>query len=281
MSSEGWTEVGVVITPETAKAWLEEHNKNNRPVDKSQVRFIAAEILGGRWMLNGEPIIFGKSGRLLDGQHRLSAIVLANKAAASDVRRGVDDKSFTSIGNAKRRTAGDVFHLLGHRHYALAAATAAVFFRAQDKFRIKRRSGRLSSQELAKLYESHPGLITAVDDSKKAPFAQAKTFMAPSLVAYLLFAFREAGGEHADVFMAALAKGDNLEEGSPVLAARNSLLSARAMRRHLTEFDIYVMVVKAWNDYVDGKARKLMKRPRREDGVVVDEVPDVRQVPKA
>jgi hypothetical protein len=58
-----------MITPQKAVEILDTKNFNNRPVSQFTVDRYAQEMKAGRWKLNGEPIIFGKSGRLIDGQH--------------------------------------------------------------------------------------------------------------------------------------------------------------------------------------------------------------------
>lgn len=52
-------------------------NLDNRPYRKSLVDTYRQEILRKRWQLNGEPIIVGTTGKILDGQHRLISLVLA------------------------------------------------------------------------------------------------------------------------------------------------------------------------------------------------------------
>ena len=53
------------------------NNVTNRPLYKTVVDTLRQEILRGRWRLNGEPIIIGKTGQILNGQHTLIALVLA------------------------------------------------------------------------------------------------------------------------------------------------------------------------------------------------------------
>ena len=66
----------IKITPEMAAGWLGK-NGANRPIRKYRVRAYAEEMLRGRWRVNSQGISIDRDGRLVDGQHRLSAIVLA------------------------------------------------------------------------------------------------------------------------------------------------------------------------------------------------------------
>jgi len=53
------------------------NNITNRPISKSNYDSLKQEILRYRWMFNGEPIIIGKTGLVLNGQHTLIGLILA------------------------------------------------------------------------------------------------------------------------------------------------------------------------------------------------------------
>lgn len=55
------------------------NNVRNRPLYMAFVQRIIQELLKGRWRLNGETIIIGRTGLVLNGQHRLVALILANQ----------------------------------------------------------------------------------------------------------------------------------------------------------------------------------------------------------
>ena len=67
----------VTVTPDMAKEILQ-RNDANRRLRENIVRFYASQMESGEWHLTGQGITIGKNGQLLDGQHRLSAIVRAN-----------------------------------------------------------------------------------------------------------------------------------------------------------------------------------------------------------
>lgn len=65
------------ITPDIAKEMLE-RNLNNRSVSPSRVDMYADDMARGEWQANGEAICFNESGNLINGQHRLMAVVIRN-----------------------------------------------------------------------------------------------------------------------------------------------------------------------------------------------------------
>lgn len=78
------------ITPESAKEYLQRNNIN-RNINQSRVNAYADEIKNGKWQLNGEAIRFNTSGSLIDGQHRLSAIIKAEIPVEMCVMRNIPD----------------------------------------------------------------------------------------------------------------------------------------------------------------------------------------------
>ena len=60
------------------------NNVANRPLYKSNHETLRQEILNGRWNFNGEPIIIGKTGIVLNGQHQLVALILAGQTWERD-----------------------------------------------------------------------------------------------------------------------------------------------------------------------------------------------------
>ena len=55
------------------------NNLNNRPLYMQVVETLVQEILNKRWRCNGETVIVGKTGLVLNGQHSLVALVLAEQ----------------------------------------------------------------------------------------------------------------------------------------------------------------------------------------------------------
>lgn len=53
------------------------NNITNRPLYMANVQALKQEILRGRWRLNGESIIIGDTGLMLNGQHQCIALVEA------------------------------------------------------------------------------------------------------------------------------------------------------------------------------------------------------------
>lgn len=98
----------VVFTPEIARQYLE-MNTQNRIVKKTQVDNIANVIRRGEWSLTHQGIAISKDNVILDGQHRLLAIIETNATIPIMVTRGFDrEQTFSAIdGGFCLRTDAD------------------------------------------------------------------------------------------------------------------------------------------------------------------------------
>lgn len=104
------------ITPKMAEQILENHNSRNRNVSESTVQSYANDMKNGRWTMTHQGLAFDINGTLLDGQHRLWAIVFSNVAIDFMVTRGLPvevEGKFTmdAIDRNRVRTTGQQMQL--------------------------------------------------------------------------------------------------------------------------------------------------------------------------
>lgn len=81
-----------VITKPIAEEYMKHNINNYRAIRNRKVDMYAKEMASGNWQANGEPIVFDEDGNLINGQHRLLAIIKANVAVTILVVRGVSRK---------------------------------------------------------------------------------------------------------------------------------------------------------------------------------------------
>jgi hypothetical protein len=101
----------MTITPQLAEQWLSKQDQN-RSVSTRYVEKISSDIKNGRWIFNGQPIIFNGT-RLLDGQHRLLGILKAGKSVTALVVNGIDVEAMDTIDSGHARTAAHVAQING------------------------------------------------------------------------------------------------------------------------------------------------------------------------
>lgn len=105
----------MLVTPEMAKKWLAQNMKNNRPVLRNTVHAYARQMRNGQWKLTHQGIAFDENGELVDGQHRLNAIIEANVSVMMNVTFNVHrapGEVFT-IDMGRKRTYANVAQMSG------------------------------------------------------------------------------------------------------------------------------------------------------------------------
>lgn len=96
-----------LITPEMAAEMLK-GNFDNRSINMGRVKDIAQSIKNGTWIPNNDAIVIAMSGRVLNGQHRLTAIVSSATPVIALVMVGADDAMRVTMDTGRPRAAHDV-----------------------------------------------------------------------------------------------------------------------------------------------------------------------------
>lgn len=111
------------VDPALAMRWLAA-NESNRPISAEQVKRYAADMKRGDWKTTHQGIAFDRSGVLLDGQHRLRAVVKAGVTVPMVVFRDCDRDTFDRLDVGKKRTAADALAIDGVESARTIAAIA-------------------------------------------------------------------------------------------------------------------------------------------------------------
>lgn len=98
------------VTPVLATRWLE-GNTHNRPVSQAHVDRLAQDILNGRWRLTHQGVAFDTEGLLIDGQHRLWAIIEANTPVQMRVFYNEPPENKGVLDSGERRSNLDILQL--------------------------------------------------------------------------------------------------------------------------------------------------------------------------
>lgn len=98
------------VTPEMASCFLQ-NNKGNRDYRKGWVSELSRYIKNNEWKVTHQGIAFDKSGNLIDGQHRLLAIIDSGIAVRINVTYDADDDIYGYIDLGVKRTLADITRL--------------------------------------------------------------------------------------------------------------------------------------------------------------------------
>lgn len=236
------------ISPGEAKQILE-GNTNNRRLNMGTVEFYQKQLEKGAWQINGESIKLDERGYLLDGQHRLWAVVRSNKPMTTLVVRGLSSEAFKTIDAGKSRSMADYLKIDGFKdvnHNILAAAARIVTAFDTKTGVYKSSTKKTSPTELLAFCSKHDGLVESVKHSDRM-----KKITSQSVAAGCHYVFSVVDPEAAHSFFEALATGAGLSQGHPALTVRNRLMSVRADRRAGSAYQrmIIAYLVQAFNYY--------------------------------
>ena len=114
----------VIVSPAMAEDFLS-RNCQNRKINNNHIRYLADQMRKENWVYNGQPIIFNKSGYLIDGQHRLTACVASNKPFTTELIESIEDgRAFNTIDTGRLRSANDALVVKGFSYSTVMAAVA-------------------------------------------------------------------------------------------------------------------------------------------------------------
>ena len=116
----------VIMTPEFAQELLTK-NKNNRKIRRSLVLKICQDIKHSKWHLTHQPVAIDKHGCVLDGQHRLTAIVEAGISVSLMLATDCEPETMIAIDTGNTRTVGDVLTINGTKNATLKAAVIKLY----------------------------------------------------------------------------------------------------------------------------------------------------------
>jgi hypothetical protein len=99
----------VEVSPAMARKYLEKNLPENRKVRMSTVAAYTRDMQAGRWQLSHQCIALNEKGQLIDGQHRLHALIQAGVTVPMYVAQYQDGQGkFQILDGGAKRNAIDV-----------------------------------------------------------------------------------------------------------------------------------------------------------------------------
>lgn len=255
----------VLVTPEIAARWLAT-NPRNRTLRRNKVDEYAMAMKEGKWNFDGQPIRRGvtEEGReiLLDGQHRLHAILESEVPQLMSTWRFIKIEAQDTMDIGLKRMAGDSLKMRGEKNTAALAGALALTLRWERGIRgpqlgSNAAAGTVQIQDQIKFLEDHPDFRDGVVLGGRIRYAVGGR-VPISVLATGYFIMSNLGTDEAEndatMFFALLESGIGLGEGSPILALRSQW--ARAARDSLRMSTSYYLaqLIKAWNMYRDNES---------------------------
>jgi hypothetical protein len=225
-------------------------NQGNRKLNNRHIEFLTREILLGNFKQTGDTIKISSTGRLLDGQHRLNAIIKSGKTIPVSFCEGLDDDTFTVIDTGKNRTGADILSLQNCKHpNELSATIRLIVALENDKQKV-----RISNTEILKVQEKNPELVEIVNliCSENRKFKM----MPVSSVAALYYLFSKKNHSQCEDFFNKYYTGLGLASTHPIYQLRDKLIRDSTNKSKLSVMFKIAYTIIAWNLYIKDKTVK-------------------------
>lgn len=262
----------VSISPSLAEAMLT-RNLKNRPITQGNVNKLASAMVKNEWKFDGMPINFDKYGKLMNGQHRLSAIVKSGKTNIFNVMVGFKSEIFSTMDVGKSRTSSEILAIAGISNYKLCAQTSNFIFKFNRGLISTNASKPSRNNGITSNGLSHPELLEFVKDNSLIKesvdfyLGIRKTMPMSILPSYVVsgfyYLFAEKDKEDAKTFLTKLLIGDRLSLDEPIYHLRNRLVNAKSdkIKNRLYHNEMVKLSIMAWNKYRNGETIKTLKIP--------------------
>lgn len=249
----------MTITPEVAKHLLSLNSNSNRTVRKAKVDSYAKDMESGLWRLTHQGIAFDWHGNLVDGQHRLHAILKSGVTVQTYAYKGLNPDHFAVLDTGAARSAGDFLKKMSLSYPGTVAAAVRLVIRyskdSTPELRGSSKNTSISNSQIEVFCKKYYEEITEASSLAHGAYHKFCGLRKSGTAAFLLLA-REVNDEtylSACDFIEMVASGANLAKGSVPLAFRN-YLSTNNVRTHnlnSTDFSLAVLI-KAWNKHLSG-----------------------------
>jgi hypothetical protein len=273
------------ITPELAKDILENHNNLNRNRNKDHVKSLLNNMKQGTWRFNGDTIRFDRGGELIDGQHRLAALVEFGKPLPMIVVKGFDKEAIKTIDQeVKPRNLADLFKMNGVKDATNVSATINRFFAisetnsfiSSNRYNNSHGGGTISGNLKCKItidakyneYFANPDLWDNIVLYARRCYKNTRLLRVSDIGG--MYAFLYLRMHHSDEEI--IGFFDRLcftqTDVNVINLLRDLLIRDLVSKNPMTSLVKSQYLVKTWNYYIKGKDVKVLSYNKNTEGII-------------
>jgi hypothetical protein len=249
------------ITPEMAERYIGT-NDANRHLRRDTVIAYARDMTEGRWQLTGQGISFDMQGALVDGQHRMRAIVESQKTITMLVVRGAHPSVIKVLDSGVKRIASDYLGLASvpYRIVLAAVARLSLLF---DEDSIGNQHRQVSNAELLDYIDENFAELTRA--AERATHYRATIPTTTSVLGTTYFLLRRHNIASATEFFESMSTQSLTGAGDPRLLLVRRLTVMRTERTRANQAYTLDLFLRAWNAWRSGERMvipQINRRPR-------------------
>lgn len=213
---------------------------------------------GGLWKFNGETLKFSKSGKLLDGQHRLNALIESGTTQKFYVIQGLPDDTMSTIDTGITRGAADILKLNGFEYSTLAASVLRGLMQLKDgNFSNQKQysNSLISNETILEFAKKNRNTVAHVCEVAQKHYMEFK-MLSPTIYGVFYYNIHLKNRFKADKFMNQLSKGVGLTENDAIFHFRKKIIDEKIKGLKLSKKAQYFYLYKCWNFFLEGKQVK-------------------------
>ena len=232
--------------------------KNNRPINERVVAKYAQELSNNNWVTdNGESIKFDQNGMMVDGQHRLSAIIKSNVSVYMWVTYGVDSRAFMTIDAGGSRSIGSILGISG----VTSANQKTAVIRALLRYRNHSTSEKFATPtatDVLKFYEMEAELIDFAN-SQSTQLTTKSGIRIPASVVGGMIAFLYERHPNVIVFFNEVMSGRDITNNAVYLLRDRIIASSTNSKMTMPIAAKEQLILKAFTHYKNKYQAKSLK----------------------
>jgi len=238
-------------------------NINNRSIKSDCIKRYSNDMASGNWREDtGELIKVSKTNRLLDGQHRLMAVIESGVKVNFHICYGLEDDVFDVIDTGKGRSGGDALHILGVKNATNLAAMIQVFNRLINGKSLVRGGAmtrKASNKEIVSMYLSNKAKFEkAIIEAERWHRGVSKVMPMSEIGGFYLY-LCTVSESAAFEFFTQLCIGDRITNKT-ILLLRRRITDNKVSKTHKMTPDVKLgLMLKAWNYFRRGVEVKMLQ----------------------
>ncbi len=247
------------IDPDLAMLWLE-GNVHNRKIDQKWVDYLAAEMTAGRWKTTHQGIAFDGSNTLIDGQHRLWAVIQSGCTIHSAVTYGLRIDDIDNIDDNRPRSTA-VRMSLTHR-FGNEGVSKNHTSTLNEAIAGLNGSSNLTYHQLRDQMERH---VEAARFAVSHVRGNVKGIGVAYVRAVILRAWYSVDLDMLDRFCRVLTSGipESPDDGV-IIRLRDQLITVGGVRNPVLRRELYARVERVLMAWLKGESRKVIRPVQQE-----------------
>lgn len=246
------------IGPDKANEYLAT-NVCNRACSKAAVKRWAETMRAGAWKLSSDAIAFDWNGVLINGQHRLNALIQTGATMPFLVGYNFPPESKNSLDVGKKRSLHEILTINGYPITINEVAICKFIMTPWEKATVANPDHEVHRAKLKRIHQRFKSEIDFVIEQTKF-----KEFAAPELAALTLLLSRSQNPEIVSDFISLLRGKGRLDgtfkkEDEIISLYRDHTIRLRARGFRVSGMDTYRLLATVAYKFLNGENPKVLR----------------------